>query len=110
MKTLVVINSSTMGRGDDDLGRRILQTLLGKVRSVGGLDAIVLYNSGVKLLAPGSPMLPQLGALEDAGVEVIACGTCVDHFEIRESIKAGTIGSMDSILSMMSAADKVITL
>jgi len=40
-------------------------------------DAIILYNSGVKLLADGSSVLDAMEALFKAGVDIIACGTCV---------------------------------
>ncbi|MCB9851137.1 MAG: DsrE family protein [Phycisphaerales bacterium] len=111
MKTLLVINRDTMGSGDDTLGARILQTLFGKVHSgVRGIEAIVFYNGGVKVLAEGSPHLPALAAIEQQGVDLIACGTCVDHFDLRERIRIGDIGSMDAILKEMDHADKVITI
>ena len=110
MKTVLVINHAGMGHGDDALGLRILQTLLGKVRAFRELEAIVLYNSGVKLLAAGSPAVQPLAAIETGGVEIVACGTCVDHFGLRESIKVGRIGSMDDILALMNGAAKAVTL
>jgi hypothetical protein len=110
MRTVLVIRSETMGEGDDALGARILQTLLGKLGALAGLETIVLYNGGVKLLAEGSAHLPALAALETSGVDVLACGTCVDHFNLRDKLKAGEIGSMDGILAILSRAEKTITI
>lgn len=110
MRTVLVLNSAAMGRGDDELGGRLLQTLLGKVAVLQGLDTIVLYNSAVKLLANGSPHLPALAALDRSGVDLIACGTCVEFFELHDEIRVGEVGSMDSILKAINEADKVITI
>ncbi len=110
MKTVVVVNSEGMGHGDAALGARILQTLLNKASALRGLEALLFYNAGVKLLAEGSSVLPVLSVLEENGVELIACGTCVDHFELREKIRVGRVGSMDDVLAEMDGAEKVITL
>ena len=110
MKTSIVVNGDGMGRGDEALGRKILGTFLAKSPAIEGLDSILFYNAGVKLLADGSPVLQPLAALVDRGVDLIACATCVDHFELRERIRVGTIGSMDDIVRRMNASAKVITL
>jgi hypothetical protein len=64
----------------------------------------------VKLLAEGSPALPSLAGLEEGGVDLVACGTCVDHFQLRDRIKVGRVGGMDEILRILAEAAKVITL
>lgn len=111
MKTVLIVNAEGMGRGDDALGQRILKTLLGKARTAfPGLEAIAFYNGGVRLLAEGSELLQPLAVLEDAGVELIACGTCVDQFQLRERLRLGRVGSMDEILGELERAEKVITL
>lgn len=111
MKTALIVHGEGMGRGDEPLGQRILATALSKL---GGpfpdLEAIVFYNAGVKLLAKGSPVLQPLAGLADNGVELLGCGTCVDHFGLRERIEVGRVGGMDEILSILAAAEKVVTL
>lgn len=111
MKTTLIINRNTMGAGDDVLGARILQTLLNKAgAALRELETIVFYNGGVHLLVDGSSCLQALTALHDAGVELVACGTCVDHFGLRERVRVGTIGGMEDILKAIEAAEKVVTL
>ncbi|MGE0711628.1 MAG: DsrE family protein [Planctomycetota bacterium] len=110
MKTVIVINQQSFGHGDLELGRKVLKTFFTKA---GGafkeLEAIVFYNTGVKCLAEGSEFLPPLSTLHEQGVDLIACGTCVDAFGLREQIRVGTVGSMDEILAEMERAEKVIT-
>lgn len=111
MKTAIVINQDSMGSGDPQLGKKILGTFLTKA---GGafrdLEAVVFYNSGVRCLAEGSAYLPQLSTLDEQGVDLIACGTCVDAFELRDRLRIGEIGSMDRILTELEQVAKVITI
>ncbi len=108
MKTVVLLNQDQMGHGDVDLSRRILKTFLQKAIALKGLDAILMVNSGVKLSGPGSEVLGELTMLEEQGVDMVPCGTCLNHYEVTPAV--GKVGSMDEIISAMGKADKVITI
>ncbi|MCC6406945.1 MAG: DsrE family protein [Planctomycetes bacterium] len=108
MRTVVVLNQDQMGHGDRELGRKILATFLRKAIALEGLDAIVLYNSGVKLLAPDSPVLAELTLLAERGIDLVPCGTCVQHFGL--TLATAKTSDMDTILRELAAAEKVITL
>jgi selenium metabolism protein YedF len=100
-----------MGSGDEALGRKLLGNFL---RTLGDLeqkpDAVVFYNAGVKLLAAGTPLLAELQALDDAGVDLVACGTCLDHFGLIERVVVGEVGNMRGIAARLLAAKSVVTL
>lgn len=106
---MFVISSDTLGRGDDDLGRRLAVKF---VQQLAGLSprpsTIAFYNAGVRLLLPASPVAEAFKALERDGVELIACGTCLDHYQMREQLAAGRISDMREILSTMHSAEKVV--
>ncbi len=108
MRTLICVSQDQMGSGDTELGRKILATYLRKAVAIDGLDAIAFYNSGVRLLADGSPVLAELSMLAERGVDLLPCGTCVAHLGI--TLRVGAISDMDSIVQHMSSAQKVITL
>lgn len=108
MQTILVLNNDQMGQGDRELGQRVLTTFLQKAIALAGLDAVLLYNAGVKLVAADSPVLAELRELEHRGVDLIPCGTCVQAYGIE--VQAGTISDMDTILQEMNTAQKVITL
>lgn len=108
MGTLIVLGHDHMGHGDPDLGVRILKTFLQKSRSLRDLEAVALFNSGVRLVAPGSNVLGELTFLEEHGVDLHPCGTCLQAYDIEPAV--GAVSSMDEILAAMNAADKVITL
>lgn len=109
MKSAVILRQDAMGHGDQELGQKILGAFLRKCQhGIPGLKTIVLYNSAVSLLAESSNFLAEFSQLEEQGITVLACGTCVSHFDLK--LKAGEISSMDEILRELDAADKVITL
>jgi len=105
---MLVITSDALGRGDDGLGRRLMVKFVQQVGAVSPRPSLMaFYNAGVNLLVPSSPVLGTLKALEADGVELIACGTCLDHFKIRDAIAAGRISDMREIVVAMAASSKV---
>lgn len=111
MKTVMILNSMHMGHGDDELGSTIMGALLNKLwASPHKPDAILFYNSGVKLLTKAAGQVQPLHALAEAGVDLVACGTCVTKFDLKDEIACGRISGMEEILHIMMQAEKVITI
>lgn len=108
MHSALFLNHDFMGHGDPELGRKILAVFLRKVSSMQQVESILMVNSGVKLVAPDSPVLAELRALEEHGVDLMPCGTCVEAFGVE--VSAGKISNMDDIVLELARADKVITL
>ncbi|OOB77083.1 MAG: hypothetical protein BEN19_02500 [Epulopiscium sp. Nuni2H_MBin003] len=109
--SVIIVNSESLGRGDDGVGSGLLGVLLRKiVASPTKPDVIVFYNSGVKLLTRGSRFIDILGALEQYGVELLACGTCVYKVCGQNSLLVGRISNMDEIGQILLESNKVLTL
>ncbi|PIE57181.1 MAG: sulfurtransferase-like selenium metabolism protein YedF [Desulfobulbus propionicus] len=105
-----VISSDTMGRGDDELGWTLLQMFIQTIKDVPPLpEKILLYNSGVRLVTRESGALTALRDLLERGVEIMACGTCLDFFEMKQEIRIGHISNMYEIMEIMTRASKVIS-
>ncbi len=99
-----------MGSGNSELAIQLLGNYLRIINEDNRLPSfIVFYNEGVKVLEKGSPVVEQLKNLENKGVKLIACGTCLSHYQISEPI-AGIKGTMPDIITLQSDADKVINL
>lgn len=43
----------------------------------------------MKLVVEGSPVIGELKALEKKGVQLIACGTCLDYFGLKDKVVVG---------------------
>ncbi len=110
-KILVLVAADRLGRGDDELGSRLLANFLGTLTEMGrDLWALVLVNSGVRLAVAGSPVLAELAALAAGGVMVLVCGTCLNHLGLLKEKAVGETTNMLDIVTHMHLADKVITL
>ena len=91
---------------------------LGKVLANGFLNAmaelperksaIVLISNGVKLAIKKSYVLDRLAGLEQEGVDILICGTCLDFFKIRDKVAVGQISNALEIMECLTAADKVV--
>lgn len=106
---VVAIKSDTMGIGDDDLGHLLMRAFINSLNAADKLPtAILLYNSGVKVALRDTDTALSLQELEDKGVAIIACGTCVEYFGVKESLAVGMISNMYTITKYLSEAGHVV--
>ena len=108
----LVASSEFMGRGEhDELGQILVRAFLHTLGEVEPTpDTIVLFNSGVKLAVEGSPVLEDLQALGNGGIEILACGTCLDYYGLKERLAVGQVSNMYTIAETMLRAGKVVHL
>ena len=110
-KNLVLITSDRFGSGDDELGRKLMINYLKTLKEMGdNLWQLIFVNSGVKLTIASSPVLSELQGYEQAGVIVLACGTCLEHFGLTTEKKVGSTTNMLDIVMATQFADKVIAI
>jgi len=108
---LIFINSSHLGRGSDELGSILMRSFLFSLTEMEVKpQRIIFMNSGVHLCCEGSPVLDSLLALEEKGVEILVCGTCLDYFQLKEKLCVGKVTNMYSSVEHLLAAEKVITI
>jgi selenium metabolism protein YedF len=106
---VVVISTEIMGQGDDDLGRKLMKSFFVALSCIDTMpSSIMFYNSGVKLVTNDSPLIDFLHEIEKKGVELLICGTCVDHFKIGEKINIGMITDMYIITQKLSETGNII--
>ncbi len=111
MKKIFIINDDTMGGGSRELGKKLINSFLLKLwASKLKPDALVFYNAGVKLLTSQGGNLIPLNGLRDAGVDLLACGTCLDYFKIADDVAVGRVSNMEEILDLIQKAEKVVTI
>ena len=108
-RVLVYVNSQFLGVGEDGLGSILMRSFLKTLLELKPKpNRLVLINSGVKLASEGSEALGTLKGLLDQGVEILACGTCLDFYGLREKLKVGTVSNMYEIAQSMLDADRLI--
>ncbi len=110
MKILVLVTGDCLGSGDDTLGSKLMVNYLKTLKEMSGeLWQIIFVNSGVKLTTSASPVLEDLHEYERSGVIVLACGTCLEHFDLTAEKKVGGTTNMLDIVTATQLADKVVT-
>ena len=109
--TLLLLSQYGMGTGDEALGLQLVTNYLNLMNEEAEPPRFVaLYNGGVKLICEGSPVIDIMKELEQKGVKLLACKTCLRHFDLLNKMEAGIAGTMMDIVQLQKAADKVITL
>ena len=106
---VVVVSADTMGVGDDALGRQLLKGFLYALSQQEALPKTILfYNGGAKMTIEGSPALEDLKAMEAQGVEILTCGTCLNHYGLSEKLAVGGVTNMYMIVEKMMGASKIV--
>lgn len=107
--TVIVIASDRMGEGNDELGKVLIKGFIFAVTQLEELPKTILfYNGGATLTTEGSESLADLKLLEEQGVEILTCGTCLDYYGLKDKLCVGNVTNMYTIVETMNAADKII--
>jgi len=110
-KIMVMIAADRVGRGDDELGLKLMASFLKTLKEMGPeLWRLVLLNNGVKLAVESSEFVASLLELKDQGVGIFVCGTCLNHFGLMDRKRVGETTNMLDIVTSMQVADQVINI
>ena len=108
---VLVVPSEFMGRGNAELGHILVRAFFHTLGEVDPRpDTIIFFNSGVKLVVKGSPVLEDLQDLCGRGVEVLACGTCLGYYDLKDRVAVGEVSNMYTIAETLLRAGKVVSL
>ena len=94
----VLIASDGIGTGDPDLARLLMRGFLYTLTECDAPPMRVIFmNAGVKLAVEGSESLANLRKVADRGVDILACGTCLEFFKLTYQLGVGRITNMYEI-------------
>ena len=106
---VVSVSSDKMGTGDDGLGDILIKSYFFALTKQDKLpEKVVFYNGGALLTTKGSKCLEDIKVLEDEGVEIYTCGTCLDYFKKTDKLEVGSVTNMYSIVEILSNAKRVV--
>lgn len=106
---VVVLASEEMGQGDEVLGRLLMKGFVYALTQQDRLpETVLLFNGGAKLSCEGSDSLEDLRELEAQGVEILTCGTCLNHYGIAKKLSVGNVTNMYEIVEKMTGAKKIV--
>jgi selenium metabolism protein YedF len=106
---VVAFQKDKLGAGSDELGEMLIYGFIGNLSELDNLPKTALFlNSGIHLVTEGSPVLASMKILEEKGVEILTCGTCLDYYDKMDELEVGKVSNMYEIMDKMSKSDKVI--
>lgn len=106
---VIQVSSDAMGAGSDELGRSLMKAFIYAVTQQDELPRTMLfYNGGAHLTCEGSPCLDDLRALAEQGVEILTCGTCLNHYGIADKLAVGEVTNMYVICQKLEQASHVV--
>lgn len=107
----IFISSDKMGEGNEELGKVLIKGFIYTLtESKPYPKHIILVNGGVKLSTENEATVENLKILEEAGVEILSCGTCLDYYGLKEKLQVGSITNMYTIVEIMKNSLQTISI
>ncbi|OOM14404.1 sulfurtransferase-like selenium metabolism protein YedF [Clostridium saccharobutylicum] len=107
----VFIGKEIIGAGNEKLGKSLMKMYFYTISEGDDLPKSILFmNDGVKVITLNEQAIEHLKDLEEKGVEILVCGTCLNFYGLQEKLTVGKISNMYDITNSMKESSKVITL
>lgn len=89
--------------GDGELGSILIKGFLNAIsEQTEKPKSIVCVNSAVLLTtSEDEEIISILKKIEDKGVDIYSCGTCLDFYDIRDNLKVGIAGNAMDTAKML---------
>ena len=106
---IVLITTDRLGTGSEELGKILMKAFLNTLWDASPRPEKILFmNDGVRLTVEGSDVLDTLHLLENEGVEIYSCGTCLAYYELTDKLDVGQVTNMYETVESLLSSDKVI--
>ncbi|AOR22767.1 sulfurtransferase-like selenium metabolism protein YedF [Clostridium taeniosporum] len=107
----IFVGKEIIGSGSEELGKSLIKMYFYTMTESDDLPKSILFmNAGVKVPTLNEQVVEHLKELEDKGVEILVCGTCLNFYGLEEELKVGRVSNMYEISNYMKEASKVITI
>lgn len=104
----LIISTVSIGK-DEALGKTLMNAFLETMKITKELpDTIFLLNEGVKLATVEEPAVDLLKHIEQMGVSIYSCGTCLKHYGLEDKLRAGQTGGMFILIEGIKDFKKVV--
>ncbi|ADD67223.1 selenium metabolism protein YedF [Denitrovibrio acetiphilus DSM 12809] len=107
---VVFITGETLG-DDKELGAMLMKGFIGNLKNMDILPKTVIFvNNSVKLLTFNEDVIASVRGLVDSGVEILACGMCLEFYGITDKLAIGRISDAYTVADKLFKSDKLIRL
>jgi selenium metabolism protein YedF len=106
---VILITGEELGTGDEGFGQKLMVSFINTLgEATTRPDKIIFANSGVRLTTQGSEVLETLQRLEQEGVQILSCGTCLEHYHLNDKLRVGVVTNSYEVVDSLLSAGKVI--
>jgi len=107
---IIVFAKNRVGEGPEELGKMLVNGFLNTFKEMEKLpQKIIFLNSGIDLVLKDSPTIPVLEDFEKNGVELLACGTCLEFYDKVDEVAVGRVSNAYDILNATINASKIVS-
>jgi selenium metabolism protein YedF len=108
----ILFTSDEMGLGNDELGKVLMTGYIYTLTEMEELPKYIMFvNSAVRLTTIGSKCIDDIKKLEEKGVEILSCGTCLDFLKIDlKDLQVGSVTNMYTIVDNTINVKNTITI
>ena len=109
-KRVLFLKSDKIGNGE--LGANLMKGFLSTLKSLDKMPNLILCVNESVLINTDKTHLAYdaMKELENLGVEIISCGSCLEFFNKSKELKIGKIGNAYEILNTLFSEAKIISL
>ena len=94
----MLMTKDYLGEGSEELGSNLMKTFWTcMVEADVKPSKIYFINSAVKMVTNDSVHLDSLKQLAEFGVEIAACGICLDYYNVKDQVGVGSITNLYAI-------------
>jgi selenium metabolism protein YedF len=106
-----LITTDELGKGSRELGTVLMKSFMYSLSEQKQLPrSMIFINSGVRLTTEGSEVIDTLKVMENRGVEILSCGTCLDYYNLKDKLLIGGVTNMYTIVEKLMEVQKVINI
>lgn len=103
----ILVKSDLFGSGNDELGGILMKSFMYALTEMSNnISHLIFMNGGVRLTAEGSPVLEHLQVLQESGVEILSCGTCLDFLQLKDKLSVGQVTNMYTAVETLTKASQ----
>jgi selenium metabolism protein YedF len=104
----MIIGTDTLGK-EEELGKILMKGFIETMKVTKELPHTIFFlNAGVKLTTVNEETVSILKEIEDIGVEIFSCGTCLKYYNLEDELKVGYRGTTNHIVEGIKDFKKVV--
>ena len=105
------ISGECLGNEEPELGKMLMKGFLSNIKNLDQKPKTVIFvNNGVRMLTTNEETVAIVKELADIGIEILACGACLEYFQLVDYLKVGVISDAYTVSNKLFNADKVVKL